>query len=64
MKVRSVVLVAVTLGLTLPAALRANADRLKDSAAVLTEMAGMADNGIPLDLIKGAKCIVIIPGVK
>jgi lipid-binding SYLF domain-containing protein len=44
--------------------LRANDDRLKNAAAVLTEMAGMGDNGIPLDLIKGAKCIVIIPSVK
>jgi len=27
-------------------------------------MAGKADKGIPLDLIKSAKCLVIIPGVK
>jgi len=64
MKVRSVVLIAVMCCLVLPAALRANAERLKDSAAVLTEMAGMSDNGIPLDLMKKAMCVVIIPAVK
>jgi lipid-binding SYLF domain-containing protein len=64
MKIRTFALIAVLGGLALPITLRANDDRLKDAAAVLTEMAGMSDNGIPLDLIKKAKCIVIIPGVK
>jgi lipid-binding SYLF domain-containing protein len=64
MKVRAFVLVALAFLLAVPAALSANDDRLKEAAAVLTEMAGMSDNGIPLDLIKGAKCLVIIPAVK
>ena len=57
--------VALTVSaLMAPAALRADADRLKAAADVLTEMAGMGDKGIPLDLIKNAKCLVIIPAVK
>ena len=44
--------------------LRADADRLKDAALVLTEMAGAADNGIPQNLLGKAECVVIIPGVK
>jgi len=64
MNVRRFAVVVTTLALALSVSIRANDDRLKDAAAVLTEMAGMADSGIPLDLIKGAKCIVIIPGVK
>lgn len=64
MKLRTLALVATVAALALPVALRANDDRLKSAAEVLTEMAGMSDNGIPRDLIKSAKCIVIIPGVK
>jgi len=64
MRMRTLAL-AVTLSLVAASvALRANDDRLKNAAAVLTEMAGMGDKGIPLDLIKSAKCIVIIPSVK
>jgi lipid-binding SYLF domain-containing protein len=64
MKLTSCVAAIAVLTLIAPAALRANDDRLKDSAAVLTEMAGMGDKGIPLDLMKKAKCLVIIPAVK
>ena len=45
-------------------ALRADADRLKDAALVLTEMAGAGDKGIPEGLLAKAKCVVIIPAVK
>jgi len=47
-----------------PLTLRADVDRLRDAAAVLSEMAGAKDNDIPSDLIARAKCIVIVPGVK
>jgi lipid-binding SYLF domain-containing protein len=44
-------------------ALRADADRLQDASAVLTEMSN-ADNGIPPNLWAKAKCVAVIPGVK
>src|SRR6186713_653331 len=45
-------------------ALRADTDRLKDAALVLTEMAGAGDNGIPQSLLAKAKCVVVVPAVK
>jgi lipid-binding SYLF domain-containing protein len=51
-------------GLVTPALLRADADRLKNAEAVLIDMAGSKDSGIPTDLIAEAKCIVVVPGVK
>src|SRR6185295_5631484 len=54
----------ILLTLLVPAALRADADRLKEAEAVLADMAGSGDCGIPMDLIAQAKCIVVIPGVK
>lgn len=39
-------------------------DRLKNAAAVLTEMAGSFDTGIPQSLFAKASCVVVIPGVK
>jgi lipid-binding SYLF domain-containing protein len=50
--------------LALPVALRADDDRLKNSEAVLKEMAGAADKGIAEGLMQKAKCLVIVPGVK
>lgn len=50
--------------LAIPVALRADDERLKNAEAVLKEMAGSSDKGIPEGLIGKAKCIVIIPGVK
>lgn len=47
-----------------PVAIGADTDRLKDATAVLTEMAGSFDAGIPTDLLKKAQCVVVIPGVK
>jgi len=54
---------AVVMG-AMPLAARADADRLKDAETVLMEMAGGGDQQIPIDLIKKAQCIVIVPGVK
>ena len=47
-----------------PLALHADAGRLKNAEAVLTEMAGSGDTGIPRSLFAKAKCVVIVPGVK
>ena len=44
--------------------LHADTDRLKNAETVLTEMAGSQDKGIPGDLIKQARCVVVVPGVK
>ena len=43
---------------------RADDDRLKDAALVLTEMAASGDNEIPQSLLAKAKCVVVLPGVK
>ena len=42
----------------------ADPERLKDAEAVLTEMAGAGDAGIPTSLIAKSKCIVIVPSLK
>ena len=42
----------------------ADTGRLKEATAVLQEMAGAFDAGIPTDLLKKAECVVVIPGVK
>lgn len=51
-------------GAALIAPLRADMDRLNDAAAVLREMTGSFDKGIPTDLLKKAECVVVIPGMK
>jgi lipid-binding SYLF domain-containing protein len=57
--------IATSVLLTLSAvSLAADAGRIKDAAAVLTEMAGSFDAGIPKDLFTKAECVVIVPGVK
>jgi lipid-binding SYLF domain-containing protein len=40
------------------------ADRLDASADVIRDMMHASDNGIPLDLIKKAQCIVVVPNMK
>jgi SH3 domain-containing YSC84-like protein 1 len=56
---------ATTLALApLVAADNEPAQRLKESAAVLSEIMGAADQGIPLDLLEKAHCIVIVPNLK
>jgi lipid-binding SYLF domain-containing protein len=42
----------------------ADDNRLKEAAAVLTEMSASADNGVPAALFAKAKCAVVVPGVK
>jgi len=38
--------------------------RLEESAAVLSEVMGAPDKGIPRDLLRKAHCAVVIPGMK
>jgi len=57
-------LFALTGVLTLPLALHADVERLRNTAAVLTEMAGSFDTGIPRSLFAKARCVAIVPGVK
>jgi len=57
-------MVFVAGAVALPVLLRADDERLKTAATVLTEMAGSADKGISEGLFAKAKCVVIIPGVK
>jgi lipid-binding SYLF domain-containing protein len=38
--------------------------RLQNAAAVVDEMMGMPDKGIPRDLLNKAQCLVVIPGLK
>jgi lipid-binding SYLF domain-containing protein len=38
--------------------------RLKESTDMVKEMAGVADKGIPQDLMAKCKCAIIVPGVK
>lgn len=39
-------------------------ERLNRSAAVLDEIMGTPDKGIPQSILSGAKCVVVIPGFK
>jgi SH3 domain-containing YSC84-like protein 1 len=43
---------------------RADDERLKNAEAVLKAMTETPDNGIPLGLLRKAKCIVVVPSVK
>src|SRR5579872_5941068 len=38
--------------------------RLRDAAAVVGEMMGMPDKGIPQSVLDKAQCIVVVPGLK
>jgi lipid-binding SYLF domain-containing protein len=56
---------ATALGLTpLLAADKEPAKRLHEAAAVLSEVMGTPDKGIPQDLLRKAHCIVIVPSLK
>jgi lipid-binding SYLF domain-containing protein len=61
---RTLAITTLSLSLIAATGLHADTDRINDAAAVLTEMAGSFDSGIPKDLITKAECIVIVPGVK
>jgi SH3 domain-containing YSC84-like protein 1 len=40
------------------------AERLRDSYEVLSEVVGMPDKGIPRDLLNKAECVIVVPSVK
>jgi lipid-binding SYLF domain-containing protein len=61
---RALAIATLSLSVIATTGLNARADRIVEAAAVLTEMAGSFDSGIPKDLIAKAECIVIVPGVK
>jgi len=58
--------IALPLLCCLPLLLNAEATpkRLNSAAAVLGEIMSTPDKGIPLDLMRRAQCVVVIPGVK
>ncbi len=64
MKTRSLWVTVLVSVLAVPALVRADAGRLKNAEAVLNEMAGSADSGIPRSLLAKARCVVVVPGVK
>jgi lipid-binding SYLF domain-containing protein len=64
MVIRTAVPWALVALLSVPVALAANDERLKNAEAVLTEMAEAFDTGIPRSLLTKAKCVVIIPSVR
>jgi lipid-binding SYLF domain-containing protein len=38
--------------------------RLSDSTTVLHEMSQASDQGIPQDLLRKARCVIVVPGLK
>jgi SH3 domain-containing YSC84-like protein 1 len=65
MKLVMATTVATTLALTpLLAADNEPAKRLRDAAAVFSEVTAASDKGIPQELIENAHCIVIVPELK
>lgn len=61
---RTFAITVFALSLAVSAPVLADDGRLADATAVLKEMAGSFDAGIPQDLLKKAECVVVIPGVK
>jgi lipid-binding SYLF domain-containing protein len=61
---KSVILIGLALTTSLMAVDREPAKRLNEAAAVLSEIMGTPDKGIPQDLLERAHCIVIVPGLK
>jgi lipid-binding SYLF domain-containing protein len=49
---------------TLPLWANGAADRLKEAAAVLSEVMEILDRAIPQDLLARAECVVVVPGMK
>jgi SH3 domain-containing YSC84-like protein 1 len=62
---RPCVVICLCSMLTVPAlALADTAERLASATEVLTSLTASPDKGVPLDLIKKAECIVIVPSLK
>src|SRR5439155_24701276 len=61
---RFALLACLTAGAVMMAQEETADSRLTNAAAVVNEMMGMPDTGIPQDMIDKAQCIVVIPGLK
>jgi len=59
--VSSLCLAAVMGNLAVASTLESATERLQNSADVLKQIAAAPDKGIPEEVVKGAKCIVVIP---
>ena len=57
------ILIAVAVGVA-PLYAGTAAERLTESATVISEMMSAPDKGIPQDLLADAHCVVVLPGVK
>jgi len=57
-------LLTLTMACLLPASEASSEKRITESAAVLSEIMGAKDKGIPEDLLEKAQCVGIIPGLK
>lgn len=64
MKLFRIAAVGVTMVGIMAAVLKADDERLKTAATVLSEMTASVDTGIPQSLLAKAQCVVVIPGVK
>src|SRR5579864_89419 len=57
-------LLTLSMACLLPASEASSQKRITESAAVLSEIMGAKDKGIPEDLLEKAQCVGIIPGLK
>src|SRR6266478_5976091 len=64
MRVRIAVLIAMVAGSIAFAKENKTAQRLDDAATVISEIMDTPDKGIPQDLLDGAQCIIVVPGLK
>ncbi len=61
---KSVILAGLALATSLLAVDKEPANRLREAAAVFSEVMATPDKGIPQDLLEKAHCIVIVPSLK
>jgi lipid-binding SYLF domain-containing protein len=64
MRVRIAVLIAMVAGSIAFAKENKTAQRLDEAATVISEIMDTPDKGIPQDLLDGAQCIIVVPGLK
>ena len=64
MRVRIAMLIAMVAGSIAFAKENKVAQRLDDAATVISEIMDTPDKGIPQDLLDGAQCIIVVPGLK
>ncbi len=64
MRIRITVLIAMVAGSIALAKENKTAQRLDEAATVISEIMDTPDKGIPQDLLDGAQCIIVVPGLK